>query len=153
NFLSCLLPEFDLPGNAQGNPHFNHQKQDRCSSITDKRKRDSCGGYPVKYYTYIQNYLQGDMKENSADDHRTVKVRRILRNKEQAVQKIPEQCQHNEAAEHSQLFADNRKNHIVLCFRYRSQFLCTVAPTFSEKTAASDRVQRLHDLIASVLRI
>lgn len=49
------------------------------------------------------------MRENTADDQRSVQIRRILCNKEQPVQKVSEQQKKNNRAEQPQLLADNGK--------------------------------------------
>ena len=83
------------------------------------------------------------MYKNSRDDQRAEQIRSILCNKEQSVQKIPEQDQYKNASENSELFTDNGKNHIVLSLRNTSQFLDTVSKSPSEKAPGTDGIQRL----------
>ena len=70
------------------------------------------------------------------------------REEKQPVQKIAEKDQHHQPAEHTQFFTHNRKDHIVLGLRHRSQLLYAVSKSFAKKAAASNGVQGLHDLIA-----
>ena len=66
------------------------------------------------------------------------------------VQQIDKHQDHQSGSEDSQLLADNRKDHIVVGLRDRSQLLDAVAQAFSEETAGTDGVQRLQRLVSCV---
>ena len=84
------------------------------------------------------------MYKNSRNDQRSEHIRCILCNKEQSVQKIPEQDQHKNTSENPKFLTDNGKDHIVLSLRNASQFLDTVSKSPSEKATGADRIQCLY---------
>src|SRR5699024_6639240 len=109
-----LSAYFNFSRYIQDNPHFNHQKQRRSSSVTDKRKRDAGRWNHIQNNSDIQNNLNRDVREHPSHNKRSVKIRRILCNKHQPVKKHAKQYQNDNQAEDSQFLADDGKNHIIL---------------------------------------
>ena len=51
------IPDRDTPLNAEYQPHFKQQRNNRGSSVTDERERYSRIGYGICHDSYIQNDL------------------------------------------------------------------------------------------------
>lgn len=70
--------QFYSPGNPQRDPHFCHQKQNRGSSVADKRQSDACRRQKPGNNSNIKDHLQGNMRKNSCRNQRTIQIRRIF---------------------------------------------------------------------------
>ncbi len=60
--------------------------------------------------------------------------------------KKPKYANEKKSSGQSQFFADNGKDHIILGFRHKSQFLQVAAKSSSEKPAASNSIKSLNGL-------
>lgn len=89
------------------------------------------------------------MCKNAAHHQHSIRVRRILCNHKQTVQQVAKQQQYKKRAKYSKLLADDREDHIVLCFRNCCNLLRTVAKSFSEKSTGANRIKSLQNLIAA----
>ena len=88
------------------------------------------------------------MNKNSRHHKRAYKIRRILRDKKQPVKKVCKKEKNDNPSEDSKLLTDNRKNHIILCFRHTSKFLNAVSKSTPEKSSGTNRIKSLNGLIA-----
>ena len=85
-------------------------------------------------YTSVQLVFFWTHCKNAAHHQHSICVRRILCNHKQTVQQVAKQQQYKKRAKYSKLLADDREDHIVLCFRNCCNLLRTVAKSFSEKS-------------------
>ena len=92
------------------------------------------------------------MYKNAADDQRSKKIRCILRDKKQSVEKISKQEQKDHASHDPQFLTYDRKDHIVLRFRNTSELLDTVSKATSQESAGTDRIKSLYGLICRISR-
>lgn len=67
------------------------------------------------------------------NDQRTEQIRCILCDKHQSVQQKNKQDGQKNSTKESKFFADDRKDHIILSFRDRLDFLSTVAKTLANR--------------------
>ena len=78
--LSGIL-KFNLPCHTERKSHFCHKEYNGCTSIADKRQRNSCVRHQVYHNRNIQDNLQCNVDKNTADHQRPKHIRCILRNK------------------------------------------------------------------------
>ena len=84
----CGFQDLDLPCHRKGNPHLGHQKKDRCSSVTDERKRHARVRKKRDNNADIQDHLQCNVDEYPRHQKRSEQIRRVLCDKEEPVQQI-----------------------------------------------------------------
>ncbi len=148
-----IASQVDAPRDRQCYRDLHHKEEDRRASVAYKGKRDTGSRDQVQHNAYIKDHLNGDMRKDSRYHQRPVLIRRILRNEHQTVKQVQIQNKNDQASEYSEFLYYDRENHIVLCLGQPAQFLHTVSETFSEKSAAADRVQCLHDLISAAAAV
>ena len=76
------------------------------------------------------------MSHNSGTDKRPGKIRRMCGIYHQPPDQKSKNQNHQRSSQKSCLLTDDRKNHIVLRLRNKSQFLQTASQTFSKNSSA-----------------
>src|SRR5699024_6298226 len=136
---SCIFPiinAFILPtGNAEYKPHFHEKENNRCSSITDKRKGNSGIGNCIGYNGYIQNHLNHHMPHGSCRNQCPEKIRCMRCDHKEAPDQKEEQQNNKNRSHKPQFLTYNRENHIVLRLRDKTQFLDTASKSFPEQSS------------------